>query len=189
MMKKIIILSILLPCLLLTTLSLAAGPPKIGSPLPDITLTAPKDSAEKDYLGWGWGKSFKIPETQAPYVLIEIFSMYCPYCQGEAPNVNKLFAKIQADPKLKDKIKLIGIGVGNTTFEVKTFKTKYKVPFPLFPDADYVIHKQVGEVRTPYFIGVKLNADGTTKVIYSQLGVLGDVDQFLNQFVALTDLK
>ena len=92
-MKKIIILSILLASLLLTTFSLAAGPPKIGSPLADITLTAPKDSAEKDYLGWGWGKSFKIPETQAPYVLIEIFSMYCPYCQGEAPNLNKLFAK------------------------------------------------------------------------------------------------
>lgn len=188
-MKKIITLWALLLIFTLTTSSLAAGPPKVGSALPDITLTAPKDSAEKDYLGWGWGKSFKIPETEAPYVLIEIFSMYCPYCQGEAPNVNKLYAKIQANPKLKDKIKLIGIGAGNTAFEVKTFKTKYKVPFPLFPDADYVIHKQVGEVRTPYFIGVKINADGTTRVIYSQLGELGDVDQFLNQFIALTDLK
>jgi len=49
-MKKMIILSILLASLLLTTFSLAAGPPKIGIPLPDITLTAPKDSTEKDYL-------------------------------------------------------------------------------------------------------------------------------------------
>ncbi|HOO39989.1 MAG TPA: TlpA disulfide reductase family protein [Syntrophales bacterium] len=188
-MKKIVILSIVSVLLALWTGTLAAAPPKVGGPLSDITLSAPKDSGDKDYLGWGWGNSFKIPEIKAPYVLIEIFSMYCPYCQGEAPNVNKLYAKIQANPKLKDKIRLIGIGVGNTAFEVNTFRTRYKIPFPLFPDADYVIHKQVGEVRTPYFIGVKINADGTTRILYSQLGVLGDVDQFLTQFMSLTDLK
>jgi peroxiredoxin len=187
-MNKKIILWTLFLFLLVWAAPLAAAP-KVGGPFPDITLTAPPDSAEKDYLGWGWGRSFKIPEIKAPYVLIEIFSMYCPYCQGEAPNVNKLYGKIQANPKLKDKIKLIGIGVGNTAFEVKTFKTKYKIPFPLFPDGDYVIHKQFGEVRTPYFIGVKINPDGSTRVIYSQLGVLGDVDQFLTQFTTLTDLE
>ena len=187
MHKKAILWTLIL-FLLVWAAPLAAAP-KVGGMLPDITLTAPPDSAEKDYLGWGWGRSFKIPEIKAPYVLIEIFSMYCPYCQGEAPNVNKLYAKIQANPKLKDKVKLIGIGVGNTAFEVKTFKTKYKIPFPLFPDGDYVIHKQVGEVRTPYFIGVKINYDGSTRVIYSQLGVLGDVDQFLTQFTTLTDLE
>lgn len=188
-MKKISFLWSLTLFLLMWATPLTAAPPKVGGALPDITLTAPQDNAEKDYLGWGWGKSFKIPEIKAPYVLIEIFSMYCPYCQGEAPNVNNLYAKIQANPKLKDKLKLIGIGVGNTAFEVKTFKTKYKIPFPLFPDGDYVIHKQVGEVRTPYFIGVQINDDGSTRVIYSRLGVLGDVDQFLTLFTALTDLK
>jgi peroxiredoxin len=187
-MKKILMLTVLLSCLVMVAPSLAAGP-KVGSTLPDITLAAPPDNADRTYLGWGWGKTFKIPEIQAPYVLIEIFSMYCPYCQDEAPNVNKLYVKIQSDPTLKDKIKVIGIGVGNTAYEVKIFKSLYKIPFPLFPDDDYVIHRQLGEVRTPYFIGVKINSDGTPQVIYSQLGALGDVDPFLKQFVALTDPK
>jgi len=188
-MKKSIMLWTLILFLSMGSLSFAATSLKVGEALPDITLTVSKDTVAKDYLGWGWGSSFKISEIEARYVLIEIFSMYCPYCQAEAPNVNKLYGKIQANPKLRDNIKLIGIGVGNTVFEVKTFKTKYKISFPLFADADYVIHKQLGEVRTPYFIGVKINADGSTRIIYSQLGVLGDVDQFLKQFIALTDLK
>lgn len=189
-MKKILKMAALLVLILICwTPPLAAAPPRVGDQLPDITLVAPRDSAEKDYLGWGWGRSFKIPEIKASYVLIQIFSMYCPYCQGDAPHVNELYTKIQASPKLRDRLKVIGIGAGNTVFEVRTFKTRYKVPFPLFPDGDYVIHKQIGEVRTPYFIGVKLNEDGTTRVIYSKLGVLGDADQFLTDFIKLMDLK
>jgi hypothetical protein len=47
----------------------------------------------------------------------------------------------------------------------------------------------VGEVRTPYFIAVKLNNDGKTEVIYSRLGALGNVDVFLAQLVTLSGLK
>jgi hypothetical protein len=63
------------------------------------------------------------------------------------------------------------------------------VPFPLFADGDYVIHKMVGEVRTPYFIGVKLNPDGTNRVIYSKLGALGGVDDFLSTLIKLSELQ
>ena len=171
--------------------SAASSPAAVGEMPPDIKLSMPKDSAEKSYLGlgfFGFG-SFKIPEIKARLVIVEIFSMYCPYCQREAPNVNQLYDKIEQNPALKGKIKIIGIGVGNTFYEVGTFKKKYNVPFPLFADGDYVIHKIVGEVRTPYFIGVKINPEGSHQVIYSKLGAFEGVDQFLEMMIKLSSIQ
>jgi peroxiredoxin len=178
-------------CIFAYSPSLAGSPPAVGGMLPDIKLSMPKDMADKNYLGlgfFGFG-SFKIPEIKSNLVIIEIFSMYCPYCQREAPNVNQLYEKIEQNPALKGKIKIIGIGVGNNSYEVNTFKKKYNVPFPLFADGDYVIHKMVGEVRTPYFIGVKKNSDGSHQVIYSKLGEIGSVDQFLATMIRLSGVQ
>jgi peroxiredoxin len=159
----------------------AANPnPILGGVLPDIELPMPKDSSEKAYLGVSGFGSFKIPEIKARLVIIEIFNMYCPYCQREAPNVNQLHAKIKQDPALRDSIKIIGIGAGNSPYEVGIYKKKYNVAFPLFADKDYAIYNKIGEVRTPYFIGMKINPDGTHQIIYSKVGAFEGVDQFLS---------
>jgi thiol-disulfide isomerase/thioredoxin len=159
----------------------AAAPPQEGNILPDFTLPVPGERADRTYLGLsGWGKSFKVPEIKTRVVLIQIFSMYCPFCQKEAPAVNQLHAAIENAAALKGKIKIIGIGSGNSAYEVDVFKKRYNIPFPLFPDGDYTLHKLLGEVRTPYFIAVKINSDGTHEVIYSRLGSLGNINEFLN---------
>ena len=121
-------------------------------------------------------------------VVIEIFNMYCNNCQREAPRVNELYQLMNKDQKLKGKIKMIGIGVGNTPLEVEVFKKTYKVAFPLFPDADYTIHKACGEVRTPYFIGVKIKADGSLNVFLTKEGGFKDPAQFLKQIVTSSGL-
>ena len=185
----------------------AASTPAVGGSLPDFKLPATdgktyqlsdfqlpalKDSADKSYLGVSgsfFSGPFKIPQIKANVVIIEIFSMYCPYCQAEAPTVNSLYSRIESSPALKGKIKLVGIGAGNSDYEVGIFKKKYHVAFPLFSDEDFKIHKLMGEVRTPYFIGVKINPDGSHQVFYSKLGAFESVDQFLNQIMKLSGLK
>ncbi|MCX5854168.1 MAG: TlpA disulfide reductase family protein [Deltaproteobacteria bacterium] len=167
----------------------AAGEPAVGGQLPDMKIAMPGSFSEKSYLGLFSFGSFRIPQIKAKVVIVEIFSMYCPYCQNEAPKVNQLYMKIKQNPALKDKIKMIGIGVGNSLYEVGLFRTRYSVPFPLFADGDYVIHKQVGEVRTPYFIGIKLNPDGSHQIFYSKLGAFESADQFLATVIKLSGLQ
>ena len=180
-MRKISVVStIVLFILILAFPTFAASePPAEGGPLPVIKLPIPKNPEEKSYMGLTGEGSFTIPKVKARVVIIEIFSMYCPYCQKEAPTVNELYNAIENNPALKGKIKIIGIGAGNTPMEVDIFRKKFQIAFPLFPDVDYSIHKVCGEVRTPYFIGVRINDNGTHEVIYSKLGGLQDVNQFL----------
>jgi thiol-disulfide isomerase/thioredoxin len=164
------------------------SPPRVGGIFPEIELSKPDNSIELKYLGLSGGGLFKINHIKADVVIIEIFSMYCPYCQGEAPNINKLYTSIENNPAFRNKIKIIGIGINNSLFETDIFKKKYKVEFPLIPDGDFKLHKIIGEVRTPYFIVVKLK-DGKTEVIYSMLGALGDNNVFLGQIAKLSGLK
>jgi peroxiredoxin len=169
---------------------LAPAQPPVGGTLPDFTLSSPKDGGEKSYLGLSWlGGSFRVPELKTQVVLIEVFSMYCPYCQADAPKVNQLYAMIEGSPNWKGKIKIIGIGAGNSPYEVGVFKKKYNVSFPLFSDQDFKIHKLLGDVRTPYFIGVRIRPDGSHSVFYSKLGGFDDAGAFLNSLVKLSGLQ
>jgi len=169
--------------------SAANAPPVKGGVLPAINLPIPKSPEEKSYLGLSGDGFFKIPQIKAKVVITEIFSMYCPYCQKDAPRINELYQMIENNPDLKTKIKLIGIGAGNSPYEVNVFKKTYAIPFPLFPDKDFVIHKAYGEVRTPYFIAVKINDDGTHQVIHSQLGDFQGAEPFLELILKASGLK
>ncbi len=174
-----VLFTLLLTCL---ASAWAAEAPRPGGPVPNLTMPVPPDSADKAYLGLsGWGSTFKIPDVKARVVIVEIFSMYCPFCQKEAPAVNDLYTAIEKDPALKGKVKLLGIGAGNSLFEVATFKKKYAIPVPLVPDPDYAAHKLCGEVRTPYFIAIKINDDKSQEIIHANLGNFGEIAPLLQK--------
>jgi thiol-disulfide isomerase/thioredoxin len=164
-------------------------PPAKGSRLPPINLPIPKDPVEKKYLGLSGSGFFRIPQIKAQVVIIEIFSMYCPQCQKIAPEMDEFYHLIENDPNLKNKIKLIGIGAGNSCYEVEVFKKTYHTPFPLFPDGDFTIHKALGDVRSPYFIAIEINKDGRHKVVHSELDSFKDAHAFLELMITASGLK
>jgi peroxiredoxin len=190
MKKQIFFLLVFITILGIASPIPAAGaPPAKGDPMPALTLPVPKSPDEKAYLGLTGDGTFKLSQIKAQVVIIEIFSMYCPFCQVEAPTVNELYRLIEENPELKGKIKLLGLGAGNSIFEVNVFKNKYQIPFPLLPDQDFTFHKALGEVRTPYFIALKFKKDRSPQVIFSELGTIHGARPFLEKIISLSELK
>ena len=103
--------------------------------------------------------------------------------------MDELYEIIEKNQDLRGKIKVIGIGAGNNEAEVKIYKDTFKVPFPLFTDDDFAIHKALGQVKTPYFIGVKIDDNGNHKVFYSKLGAFKKAEEFLKSMMKLSGLK
>ncbi|MBF0411579.1 MAG: TlpA family protein disulfide reductase [Desulfamplus sp.] len=159
-----------------------------GESLSNVIFNSLNNISYQQYLDAG-DKNFKLADINADVILVQIFSMYCPHCQRDAPNMNNFFNLIQKSESYKDKIKFIGIGVGNSEFEVEFFRKTYSVEFPLLPDQDFKIHKLLGEVRTPYFIGFKKIKDGSLKLFMSESGGDREPKAFLEQIVKQADIK
>ncbi len=155
--------------------------PQPGVVLPKVMLDKPADAGKLAYLGLSGSGSFALTDIAAKIVIVEFYSLYCPYCQAEASNTVKLYRDIQNDPALKDTIKLIGIGVGNSDYEVTLFRDKYGIPFPLFSDEEFARVKELGIQFTPHFLVVRIDKKGKAHVLYSQSGSMGDPKEFLDK--------
>jgi len=178
-------------CLIFSYQAAQAGnrTPAKGESFPDIALVMPDKPFDKDYLGLKGKNTFKLSQVKADVVILEVFSMYCPYCQREAPIVNQLYDMIDKRTDIKNRVKILGVGAGNTLFEVGIFRNQYNIQFPLVPDESFAVHKAVGEVRTPHFFVVKINTDGSNSIIYSNVGSIKDPNQFLDMIVQDSGLK
>jgi thiol-disulfide isomerase/thioredoxin len=154
-----------------------------------VKLPMPGSVGEKTYLGLSGSADFKIATIKAPILIIEIFSFYCPHCQMMASKVNELYQKIQANPDTRDKIKMIGIGVNNSKYEIDAFREKYGVPFPLVPDLSTDISIALGARGTPTFIGLNVNDTVSQRPFYFGEGGFEDVELFLSEITKLSGLK
>jgi len=162
----------------------ASDVPAEGNMFPKLKLSLPREMHDRAYLKVS-KDPFLLSQVDSKVLIVEIFSMYCPHCQKEAPNVNGLYKAIKAGPKLKSRIKMLGIGAGNSSFEISAFRDHYKIEFPLVPDADKIVCEGLGVVGTPHFF-VLWKQSGGWKVVYSKAGTIGDPKAFLELICART---
>lgn len=159
----------------LLALMLLAAPVLAADVFPDLPLQGALGEGQAAYLGLDNGEA-RPSAVKADFLFVEVFSMYCPICQRDAPTINELFDKLRASD-LAGRVRVLGIGTGNTAFEVDVFRNKFKVGFPLFEDPDYIWHKALGEEGTPAFFLVDLR--GGRAVVYHHVGALEGADAAL----------
>lgn len=155
---------------------------------PAFTLPMPKSDAERAYLGLSGTGAFATGQIKAQVLIIEAFGAFCPHCHRAAPYVNEVYGAIEGRPDLKDHVKIIGVGMRSTPFEVNLFKEKFRVPFPLFADKDMTIEKLLSIDTTPTFIGVKVKKDGSQERFYFRRGSFENASQFLSEIIRLSGL-
>src|SRR5205814_4274211 len=119
-------------------------------------------------------------------LVIDCFDMYCHICQAGAKHVNELY-RLAQQRGLGQRVKFIGLGAGDTPFEVAIYKDKFKVPFPLFSDRRSILVRQFGELKLPNLIILRKES-GRLQVIHRSPGqlldpaaVLSDIEATLNQ--------
>ena len=137
---------------------------------PDLTFRHTLSKEDQAYLGTPQRGFFSFREIRGSLFLIEFLSTYCYNCQKQAPIFNEVYASVEKDPELKERVKIIGIAAGNNLTEVEQYKKKYKIPYPILPDSKFVAHNAVGSPRTPFTIWVRKETQGKGVVVSTHLG-------------------
>jgi peroxiredoxin len=161
----------------------ASHPLPVGSVMPDLLLRGELSPEHLAHLGLKGPAPRHLSEIRGKTVILVAFSMYCPHCQREAPVLNEM-NRLIAERGLAGEVKLIGVGIGNSDFEVQIFAKKYAVAFPLFSDPDFTVNKEIGEVGTPFFYVLGLGKDREIRVVDTLLGRVKSAGSFLDRALA-----
>jgi len=185
MRNKVLVLSCVLALVcFLGAVSLAGAvekEPVVGQSVGIAKFKAPVSEDGAKYLGLAKADAFTLKDVKAPYLLVEQFNTSCPHCMAQAPVMNTLFSKVQADPQLKDKLKFVGAGQGNEVPQIKMWEAFHKVSFPLVPDPDNSFGKALN--FTPYPVTVVL--DKTGKILFVHIGAFDNADEVLAKIKAV----
>src|SRR4030043_668869 len=150
-------------------------------PFPDLIFAHSLSREEQNYLGILSKKVFSFREITGNLSLVEFLSTYCINCQRQAPIFNEVYSLIERDPRLKGKVKMIGIAAGNNLNEVQIFKKAYDISYPIFSDPKFDAHTAVGSPRTPFSIWVRRDAQRNSIVVSTHLGLIDSAKRALDE--------
>jgi peroxiredoxin len=148
---------------------------------PDLVFRQSLSREEQNYLGLPPKKVFSFKEITGNLILVEFLSSYCVNCERQAPIFNEVYSLIERDPRLKGKVKMIGIAAGNNHHEVQIFKKTHSIPYPILSDAQFDAHTAVGSPRAPFSIWVRRDAQRNFIVVSTQLGLVESVKSVLDE--------
>jgi thiol-disulfide isomerase/thioredoxin len=151
-----------------------------GARFSDLTFPNNLSAKERSYLGLSGKAKFSLRDVKGRLLLIEVFNTYCTICPQNVPVLNDLYSSVESDARLKEKVKVIAIAVGNTANEVAAFKKEYRTFYPVLTDVDYAVHKAMGNPRVPYTVLLSRNAKGDV-VLDTRQGVLNSSNALLDK--------
>jgi len=200
-MRKFILFVLFVIIMLTCSSAFGSGKTVLLSPgdkFPNLVFSDELGKEDKEYLGikipffsFTKKENILLEEIQSELLFVEFFNKYCTSCQLQAPVNNKIYDSVISDNNLKDRVKFIGIGAGNSKREVDSFRNEKKINFPLFSDQDFNCYEDIGDPGgTPYMLLVKKTDSGFT-VYSSHMGLNKDNEFFIKEIrdALKTDIK
>jgi hypothetical protein len=184
-------LSILLLCSLVPVGVTAVKKPtkvaQLGDIFPPHSFPPPTSSEDRDYLGLTEAKPFTIGDIKADLVVVELLNVYCTSCQKQAPIYSEVFTMVEKDSSTKDRVKWMGVGIGNNEREVAFFRKARGVSFPIVTDLRFDLYEAVGGkggIRTPFTLLVRKDEKGRGIIVDSHMGFRRDKEEIIEEIKA-----
>ena len=126
-------------------------------------------------------ESLSIEDLDASMVVLVVFDLYCPACQKSAGNMKRLAEQVStAFPT----VPVVGIGSGDTAFETRKFREKFKLPFVCISDREETVSDYYQVERTPSVIVLTKSGEGEAlSEVYRNEAYLGR--EHINEIVTL----
>jgi peroxiredoxin len=121
--------------------------------LPDFAFPAELTEEERGYLGLSKPGAFSLSDVEADLVIVEFLNVYCFACVQQAPIMNDIHRLLEEREELRDRVRFIGIAVGNGPAEIAAFKQRLDVPYPILADSDFHALDAIGNPGgTPFLV-------------------------------------
>lgn len=167
--------------------ALGQGPagPGVGDFFPSCRLIVLGGESDRGYLGLPAGtKAFDLNEIQADFLFVEFYHQLCYGCLREVASYNALFKRVNSDRFLNKRLKMLGLGVGSLLREVRNFRRKKGVLFPLFADQNKEVFRCLGEPDLPTAYVLGRNGEGRLKILRVLPGHIGNTEKVLGEIKA-----
>jgi hypothetical protein len=173
--------SIVVLCLALLTCAAGSAPAagvrlnvQLGEPFPDMVfdgLLAPEDYPT---LGVSQREGpVQLSAVPGQMLILEFFNRYCLTCQRQAPLLEAFFQTVQSGD-LAGRVRLLSVGVGNRTKDLKRFRREYELTFAMAPDPFFERYMELGDPGGTPFTVFLLRKDDRWVLADYHLGMQGD---------------
>lgn len=159
-----------------------------GDLLPHLSFPNLLRAEEKEYLGVGEKGSFSLTDIEARVLVISFLNTNCVYCIKSIPVFKEIFQEIDQDQNLRNRIKIFGIGAGDTSAEVAAFKEKHAIPYPIIADTEFKAHRAVNEPTVPFVVVTKRNNQGKWGVATVRVGLTFSAKGFVAELKAILEV-
>ncbi len=159
-----------------------------GDLFPSISFPNIFVTEEKKYLGVGDKAILSLGDIQAEVLVIKFLNTNCFYCIKSLPVFKEVFETIASERNLMKRIKMIGIGAGDTPGEVAAFKGQYAVPYPIIPDTEFEAHKAVNEPTVPFIVITRRVGQGKWVVVSVHVGLTFSAESFVGELRAILEI-
>lgn len=159
-----------------------------GDLFPSLSLPNLLGTNGKRYLGLGEKAEFPLVDIQAEVLVVKFLNSNCVYCIKSLPVFDEIFQTIERDQNLRKRIKILGISAGDTPAEVAFFEKQHAIPYPIFPDPEFIAHKAVYEPTVPFVVITKRDRQGRWVVATVHVGLTFSAEGFVRELKAILDI-